>query len=1138
MIENSNIQPSDPSTHSTIINDTSSFSSNHLDKNIHSNNHSFDTHHHKLNTNNNLKKLNSDAHPVPSEDHLNTKFTSISFTPSHNHTPLASSPTSSASSNLIIENPVTNLSTHSTANTISRNLSSSDDETTNRDTNPSLHSMSSVATSFESMPDSLAEVGPSSVKSHNNANNDNFNTASSTISPANEDLIPEVSTITSSTARYITTTDKTVTSSTNIPLIQTELDHSTDTFEVCEPNTCATNKDLHIPDNTASKQQQQNNPPKTPQQQNATSVSPGNSNSTSTTRSFNNDSISGPNSSTESPVSSAIHEDNLLNSDNFPLPTVPGQEHDVLRHRKSTTSLCSISSHSLPLNHKASSPSFSKSFSRPRSIYSKPSSIHSTQNDEIPSSAQLGIAIDSPPNGSDQQRTITTNPNVNGNRNENQNVQLQLDNNSIAKNDTNNIVQKASRINIPNSNLNTQVNHVSNIDPSESMQQSKQQQQQKQQPQRPTGLRTSFSFRSSDSNASESSNLNPKAKAPNHLPKHLLINTSDPNYDIHPTVVTPGSDIQNDARTTGAIKHNTFTVTRRRSLPPSSLGSATVDPDFYKEQVKAKREMKRKKQEDEEDDRVLVGKKVSEGHENYTTAYYMLTGIRVSVSRCNAKVDRELTDEDFKARQKLAFDISGNELIPSSKYDFKFKDYSPWVFRHLRALFKLDPADYLMSLTSKYILSELSSPGKSGSFFYFSRDFRFIIKTIHHSEHKMLRKILKDYYNHVKENPNTLISQFYGLHRIKLPWGKKVHFIVMNNLFPPYYDMKRTYDLKGSTLGREYVVHPGEEPKPTAVLKDLNWTRKKEHLILGPKKAKLFLDQLERDVALLKRLNIMDYSLLVGIHDISQPKPPRENVYVVEPVHGERLKGKELRKAVSTASPTAMSTLDLETIQYSKKDQVFYLDLGGFQSTDENDVPRNEIYFIGVIDCLTPYTFFKRVETFWKGMSHPRATISAIPAVEYGDRFFKFMKSTIQFRKRSNEPPKSNALVIPIEEESNNKASGSGVMNTNEALVVKKNPIKTSPILEVTEPTIGTIDEEHGGDNATTHLSHLTEDASLRQQVGDLKSPITTENSSISNINSTSTINKADVSLQQLELPESEPLMTPQEMRMVPQVMT
>lgn len=39
---------------------------------------------------------------------------------------------------------------------------------------------------------------------------------------------------------------------------------------------------------------------------------------------------------------------------------------------------------------------------------------------------------------------------------------------------------------------------------------------------------------------------------------------------------------------------------------------------------------------------------------------------------------------------------TGDELTPGARYDFKFKDYAPWVFRHLRAQFGIDPADYLV----------------------------------------------------------------------------------------------------------------------------------------------------------------------------------------------------------------------------------------------------------------------------------------------------------------------------------------------------------------------------------------------------------------------------------------------------------
>ncbi|KAK0549738.1 Phosphatidylinositol-4-phosphate 5-kinase [Tilletia horrida] len=264
---------------------------------------------------------------------------------------------------------------------------------------------------------------------------------------------------------------------------------------------------------------------------------------------------------------------------------------------------------------------------------------------------------------------------------------------------------------------------------------------------------------------------------------------------------------------------------------------------------------------------VLVGNLIGEDHVNYVLMYNMLTGIRIGVSRCEAKIKRPLTDADYRAKHKFTFDIIGNELTPSAKYDFKFKDYAPWVFRELREYFHLDPADYLLSLTAKYILSELGSPGKSGSFFYFSRDYRFIIKTIRHSEHKFLLSILKDYHEHVKANPHTLLSRFYGLHRVKLPHGRKIHFVIMNNLFPPHRDIHETYDLKGSAIGREYPEEKAKQKKG-AVLKDLNWVHRNREIQLGPEKFALFKAQLQSDVALLARLNIMDYSLLIGLHDM------------------------------------------------------------------------------------------------------------------------------------------------------------------------------------------------------------------------------------------------------------------------------
>lgn len=57
--------------------------------------------------------------------------------------------------------------------------------------------------------------------------------------------------------------------------------------------------------------------------------------------------------------------------------------------------------------------------------------------------------------------------------------------------------------------------------------------------------------------------------------------------------------------------------------------------------------------------------------------------------------------------------------------------------RNLREMFRIDAADYMMSICGNDALRELSSPGKSGSIFFLSQDDRFMIKTLRKSEVKV-----------------------------------------------------------------------------------------------------------------------------------------------------------------------------------------------------------------------------------------------------------------------------------------------------------------------------------------------------------------------------------------------------------------
>ena len=69
-------------------------------------------------------------------------------------------------------------------------------------------------------------------------------------------------------------------------------------------------------------------------------------------------------------------------------------------------------------------------------------------------------------------------------------------------------------------------------------------------------------------------------------------------------------------------------------------------------------------------------------------------------------------------------------------------------------------------------LREMPSPGKSGSVFFLSDDDRFIIKTVSHEEMLLLLKLIPAYYVHCAENPTTLLTRFFGVHRIK-PLGSQ-----------------------------------------------------------------------------------------------------------------------------------------------------------------------------------------------------------------------------------------------------------------------------------------------------------------------------------------------------------------------------
>lgn len=89
----------------------------------------------------------------------------------------------------------------------------------------------------------------------------------------------------------------------------------------------------------------------------------------------------------------------------------------------------------------------------------------------------------------------------------------------------------------------------------------------------------------------------------------------------------------------------------------------------------------------------------------------------------------------------------GSSTTPPHKMnDFKFKDYAPKVFRHIRQRFGIDPVDYMLCVCGNFEFLEFISNSKSGMFFFYTHDRQFMIKTQTDAESKLLRQLLPAYY--------------------------------------------------------------------------------------------------------------------------------------------------------------------------------------------------------------------------------------------------------------------------------------------------------------------------------------------------------------------------------------------------------
>uniref|UniRef100_A0A4W5JTN0 Phosphatidylinositol-4-phosphate 5-kinase, type I, gamma b n=1 Tax=Hucho hucho TaxID=62062 RepID=A0A4W5JTN0_9TELE len=365
-------------------------------------------------------------------------------------------------------------------------------------------------------------------------------------------------------------------------------------------------------------------------------------------------------------------------------------------------------------------------------------------------------------------------------------------------------------------------------------------------------------------------------------------------------------------------------------------------------------------------------------------------GIGYTVGNLSSKPERDVLMQDFYVVESIFFPSEGSNLTPAHHYpDFRFKTYAPVAFRYFRELFGIRPDDYLYSLCNEPLI-ELSNPGASGSIFYVTRDDEFIIKTVNAKEAEFLQKLLPGYYMNLNQNPRTLLPKFFGLYCVQCG-GKNIRIVVMNNVLPRAVRMHLKFDLKGSTYKRRASKKEREKSNPT--FKDLDFISDvPDGLTLDQDTYGALLKTLQRDCLVLESFKIMDYSLLLGVHNLGQAGRESQG----SPAGGDEKKPVAQRALYSTA---------MESIQGGKtcRDTLDHdATMGGIPAVDGKG--EQLLLFIGIIDILQSYRVIKKLEHSWKSLiSSDGDTVSVHRPSFYADRFYKFCSTTV-FRKSCCDP--------------------------------------------------------------------------------------------------------------------------------------
>uniref|UniRef100_A0A8C6W1V8 Phosphatidylinositol-4-phosphate 5-kinase, type 1 alpha n=1 Tax=Nannospalax galili TaxID=1026970 RepID=A0A8C6W1V8_NANGA len=293
-------------------------------------------------------------------------------------------------------------------------------------------------------------------------------------------------------------------------------------------------------------------------------------------------------------------------------------------------------------------------------------------------------------------------------------------------------------------------------------------------------------------------------------------------------------------------------------------------------------------------------------------------GITHTVGSLSTKPERDVLMQDFYVVESIFFPSEGSNLTPAHHYnDFRFKTYAPVAFRYFRELFGIRPDDYLVRIIE--------------------------------------------------------------INALRISGGKNIRIVVMNNLLPRSVKMHMKYDLKGSTYKRRASQKEREKLLPT--FKDLDFLQDiPDGLFLDADMYSALCKTLQRDCLVLQSFKIMDYSLLMSIHNMDHAQR--------EPLNSEIQYSFDTRRP---APQKALYSTAMESIQGEAR-------RGGTVETEDHQEYSHTLLWFSL--------FVKKLEHSWKALVHDGDTVSVHRPGFYAERFQRFMCGTV-FKKIPLKPSPS-----------------------------------------------------------------------------------------------------------------------------------